>query len=96
VKWRITGPARRDLEGIWTYTQVRWNARQADQYLDLLTARIVWLSGNKNLWIVRDDIRDGLFCYREGRHHIFFSESSDVLTVVRLLHERMDTGQPIK
>ena len=96
MKWRITGPAHRDLEGIWTYTQLRWNARQADQYLELLAARIIWLAGNKNLWIVRDDIRDGLFCYSEGRHLIFFTETSGVLTVVRVLHERMNTEQHIK
>ncbi len=96
MKWRITGPARLDLEGIWTFTQLRWNARQADQYLDLLTARIVWLTGNKNLWMVRDDIRDGLFCYGEGRHRIFITETSGVLTVVRVLHERMDNKRHIK
>lgn len=96
MKWRITVPARRDLAGIWTYTQLRWNAGQADRYLDLLTARIVWLTGNKNLWIVRDDIHDGLYCYGEGRHRIFFTETSGVLTVVRVLHERMDIKRHVK
>ncbi len=96
MKWRITGPARRDLDGIWFYTQLRWNAGQADRYLDLLMTRIVWLTGNRNLWVVRDDIRDGLFCYGEGRHRIFFTETSGMLTVVRVLHERMDSKRQVR
>jgi len=50
----------------------------------------------KSLWILRDDIRDGLFCYGEGRHRIFFTETSGVLTVVRVLHERMDIKRYVK
>jgi toxin ParE1/3/4 len=90
MKWRITGPARRDLAGIWSYTQSNWDVRQADRYLDLLAARIVWLTGNPNMWTARSDIRDGLFSYSEGRHLIIFKETSGMLTVIRVLHDRMD------
>ena len=50
---------------------------------------------NKNLWIPRDDIRDGLFSYSEGRHLIVFKETSGKLAVLRVLHERMDIRRQV-
>jgi toxin ParE1/3/4 len=90
MKWRISGPARRDLDGVWVYTASTWGAEQADRYVDLLTTRMAWLSKNEVLWHKRDDIRADLFSYSEGRHVIFFEASTDTLSVIRVLHERMD------
>jgi len=90
MKWRVTGPARRDLDEIWSHTRANRSVRQADRYIDALVTRIVWLTRNKNLWIPRDDIRDGLFSYGEGRHLIIFKETSGQLAVLRVLHDRMD------
>ena len=96
MKLRITGPARRDLDDIWSYTQSNWGVAQADLYVDALATRFVWLTENRKLWTPRDDIRAGLFSYREGRHLIVFQETSEVLTVVRVLHERMDVRRHVK
>lgn len=90
MKWRISSPARRDLDGVWAYTTSTWSVEQADCYIDLLTTRMVWLSRNETLWQKRDDIRDGLFSYTEGRHVTLFERTSSILSVVRVLHERMD------
>lgn len=93
MKWRISGPARRDLESVWEFTATNWGIEQADRYVDSLTTRIIWLANNRALWRSRDDVRDGLFSYTEGRHLIFFEATDNLLSVVRVLHERMDVVQ---
>lgn len=96
MKWRITGPARRDLEGIWSYTQSSWEPTQADRYVDSLATRILWLSKNRSLWIPRNEIRDGLFSYNEGRYLLVFQEASEVLTIFRVLHDRKDIRRHVE
>ena len=95
MKWRISGPARRDLDNIWAYTASTWSVERADRYIDTLITRIVWLSKNEALWIVRDDIRSDIFSYHEGRHVIIFKATSDALSIVRVLHDRMDVRRHI-
>ncbi|NOX67823.1 MAG: type II toxin-antitoxin system RelE/ParE family toxin [Gammaproteobacteria bacterium] len=96
MKWRISGPARHDLGGVWAYTASTWGVEQADRYVDSLTMRMAWLSKNEAEWHKRGDIRDGLFAYPEGRHVIFFEASVDILSVIRVLHQRMDVVRHVK
>lgn len=95
MKWRISGPARLDLQEIWLHTELSWNINQADRYIDVIAARIEWLSEYRNLWKTRDDIQTGLFSYKEGRHLILFKQEPGVLIVVRVLHDRMDVKRHI-
>lgn len=95
MKWRISGPARKDLEEIWTYTASTWSIEQADHYVDILTTRMVWLSNNPDLWLVRDEIRPGIFSYNESRHVIFFNATPGLLSIIRVLHDRMDVKRHI-
>lgn len=95
MKWRISGPAQRDLDGIWTYTASTWSVEQADRYVDALTTRMIWLSNNPDLWVVRDEIRRDIFSYGEGRHVVFFKATSDMLSIIRVLHDRMDVKRHI-
>lgn len=90
MKWRISDPAYRDLDRVWAYTASTWGIEQADRYVDSLTTRMAWLSKNEALWHKRDDIRNDLFSYPEGRHIIIFKGTANVLSVIRVLHERMD------
>jgi len=90
MKWRISGPARRDLDGVWAYSVATWGNEQVDRYVDSLTMRMEWLAKNEALWHERNDIRNGLFGYPEGRHIIFFEVTAETLSVVRVLHQRMD------
>ena len=95
MKWRLSAPARADLDSIWRYTNEQWNRAQADRYVDSLILRMVWLSQNEALWMDRSDIRDGLFSVREGRHVIFFQSSGEIVSIVRVLHDRMDVARHI-
>lgn len=95
MKWRISGPVQRDLNGIWIYTASTWGVEQADRYVDALTTRMIWLSDNPKLWVARDETRRDIFSYDEGRHVIFFEVTSDILSIVCVLHYRMDVKRHI-
>ncbi len=96
MKIRITGPAQKDLRGIWRYTRQRWGDEQADEYLLQLENRIHWLSQHRGLWIERADIREGLYAYSEGRHLILYIFRGEVLTVLRVLHTQMDVRRHLR
>ena len=95
MKWRLSAPARADLDGIWRYTNEQWNQAQADRYIDSLILRMVWLSENEALWMDRSDIRDGLYSVGESRHVIFFQSTGETISIVRVLHDRMDVARHI-
>lgn len=96
MKWRLSAPARADLDGIWHYTSEHWSQAHADRYIDALIMRMVWLTKNESLWINRNDIRDDLFSFREGRHVIFFQSRGTTISIVRILHDRMDVTRHIE
>ena len=95
MKWRLSAPARADLDSIWRYTSEQWNRAQADRYIDSLILRMVWLGRSKALWKDRSDIRDGLFSVGESRHVIFFQSTGETIPIVRVLHDRMDVARHI-
>ena len=95
MKWRLSAPARADLDSIWRYTGEQWNHSQADRYIDSLILRMVWLSKNKALWKDRSDIGDGLFSVSESRHVIFLQSTGETISIVRVLHDRMDVARHI-
>lgn len=90
MKYRISGPARVDLQEIWTYTYNQWGQAQADMYIEGLTTRFAWLAINKPIWQERDEITDRLHSYHHERHVVLFTETSTGICIVRVLHERMD------
>ena len=90
MKFRITAPARIDLELIWDFTDQNWGEDQADLYIDLLMIRVTWLTVNKGLWQSRPEIQDGVYSYTEKSHVIYFSERSGNIDILRLLHCSMD------
>ncbi|MDH3476065.1 MAG: type II toxin-antitoxin system RelE/ParE family toxin [Rhodospirillales bacterium] len=90
MKVRLARRARADLAEIWQYSDATWGADRADDYLDALTDRILWLAGNRGLWRARDDIAPGLYSHLQGSHVIVFREDAGELQIVRILHSRMD------
>ena len=90
MRYRLTRSARRDLEEISSYSTERWGAERAKVYLSALIARFAWLPRNRSLWRAREDIREGLFSYRESQHIIYFRSHREGIEIVRVLHARMD------
>ena len=90
MTYRISKPARRDLDNIWRYTETNWGIQQADRYVDALLTRFVWLTMNKPMWSKRQEVADGLYSYNQEHHIIFFRGGNDAIEIVRVLHRRMD------
>lgn len=92
AKYHLTNKAVEDLTGIWEYTVDAWSEQQADDYYNMLIASCrkiaenPWLSG-----LNYEEITDGLYGYRAGKHIIFYRMLADGdILVIRILHQRMD------
>ncbi len=95
MTYRLSARAEADLTDIWIYSAEQWGVDQADRYVDALLRRFSWLPGNQTLWKVRPDIAEGVHCYPEQSHVIYFRSfrsHQDGLEILRVLHGRMDPG----
>ena len=86
--------ARADLDGIWDHTVETWGRDQAMTYLRALNRAFKTLAKKPELGRISGEIYEGLRVYPSGKHLIFYfttDKGIDVVRVVRVLHERMDT-----
>jgi len=82
--------ALEDIEGIWDYTAHTWGLDQAERYTENIWDACLALSTGRQRGRAAFDIREGYFKYPIGRHFIFFVEKTDGISVIRILHQRMD------
>ena len=82
-----------DLESIWDYTLREWGLDQALKYDADLIGRIERLARGQSPSRSADDIAPGLRRVLAGEHVVFFREDDAAVTVVRVLHQRMDVGR---
>ena len=87
-----TPAANADISDIWDYTAERWGVDRADRYVDDIRDACEGLAeGRKQGRPV--DVRDGYLKYSVGRHFVFFVSATEGITVIRVLHQSMDTEQ---
>jgi len=86
----LTALAESDLIDIWQYTCERWDATQADKYVDALDRGIRSLLENPNLGVRRDFVRKGYRALLVHRHAIYYTASPSAIRIVRVLHGQMD------
>ena len=85
-----TPAAIADISDIWDYTAGRWGVDRADRYTDEIRDACDGLAeGSKQGRPV--DVREGYLKYSVGRHLVFFVWAADGITVIRVLHQSMDT-----
>jgi toxin ParE1/3/4 len=82
--------AQQDLDEIWDYTEEHWGEAQAERYTFDLKASVEALASGKRQGRPCDQIRPGLFKLTCGSHLIFYKQTRTAVTVVRILHQRMD------
>ena len=87
--YSFTRSATEDLIDIWLYSRETWGEAQADRYQDSLhdcferiAAGTVHAKSVSSIDLVRSH-----HCHH---HYIFFVEQRGTITVVAVLHERMD------
>ncbi|WP_089939106.1 type II toxin-antitoxin system RelE/ParE family toxin [Candidatus Entotheonella palauensis] len=88
--FQLTRRAREDLRSIGRHTQAAWGREQRSRYLGRLDAAFRALAEFPEMGQACDDIREGYRKYHVGRHLIFYRQSSVGITVIRILHDRMD------
>lgn len=87
---RFTPAARSDLLEIWDFTAERWDAAQADTDVHELYAAAVRVSERPDRGRPADHIRPGYRRYSIGSNLLFFLAAEGGVTMVRILHQRMD------
>ncbi|WP_122664678.1 type II toxin-antitoxin system RelE/ParE family toxin [Pseudomonas viridiflava] len=90
TEYRLTPAAERDLEAIWIHTFQEWNTAQANRYIDLITTAFAELAQSPKTAPACDYIRSGYRRRTVERHVIYFRISAYGITVIRILHDRMD------
>ena len=86
----FTPAARADLDSIWDYTETTWGRAQAETYVRAIADLCAGLAGGTRVSQSAEAIRAGYRKARVGKHVVFFHDVEGVLTVVRILHQRMD------
>ncbi len=96
MTYRLSARAEADLTNVWVYSAEQWGVDQADRYIDAVLYRFSWLLENRALWKVRPDIAEGIHCYPEQSHVIYFrtfDSDKSGLEILRVLHGRMDPSE---
>lgn len=88
--YRFTPATARDLSSIWDVTEERWDAVQAEKYLNEIRAAIERVADDPDLAPRCDEVREGYRRYGIGSHLLFNVERDGGVDVIRILHQRMD------
>lgn len=88
--FRLTPRAYEDLKAIGRYTEAQWGKDQRNKYLAALDARFQWLADSPRRGRHRPDIADGYFCFRLGRHLIFYLIGEQGIDIIGIPHQAMD------
>jgi len=93
---KISDTAKKDLKKIGEYTLKEWGILQKKYYLDLFKHSFKTLSHTISddsiipLSKPREDIDRGLLSYNVKKHIVYYRESEQEFTIIRILHSRMD------
>ncbi|NLD15314.1 MAG: type II toxin-antitoxin system RelE/ParE family toxin [Gammaproteobacteria bacterium] len=91
AEYRLSPLAEADLEAIWRYTADKWGVSQANLYQDTLTTAFIRLAAAPQTAPSCDHIRPGYRCSFVEQHTIYFRTAKHGISIVRILHQRMDT-----
>jgi toxin ParE1/3/4 len=85
--------AQEDLLSIWLFGADEWSPEQADQHLHDIEDMCDRLRVHPELGRKRDELIVGLYSIPISPHVIFYQQSPKAITIVRVLHEALDTSQ---
>ena len=94
--YRLTRRALADLRDIARCTRETWGRRQARLYLEELELRIRKLALSPEAGRLREDVAPSVRSFPIGRHVMFYLTSESGITVLRVLHPRMDIARAFR
>lgn len=89
AEFRLTQPAKADVEALFEYTLKIRGARQGERYLRDLQTCLQELALQPHLGRRCDEIRPGLMRMEQGRHVLFYRKKDYGIRIIRILHQRM-------
>lgn len=90
LRLEVTERANDDLRSIQAYTLAQWGADQATAYEAAIHSAFETLRTHPALGKDRGDLRLGLRSFPISSHVILYHVAEDTLTVLRVVHQRMD------
>lgn len=91
INYNFTPEALDDLENIVLYTLTKWGKPQARNYVNGLNLLASRLAEIPQLGRPRNELSQGLFSFPYASHILYYTSSVKGITIVRVLHENMDT-----
>ncbi len=88
-QFRVSRAAKQDLLRIGRFTERRWGKAKRNQYLGQLNQAIALIAENDSIGKICDEISEGYRKFPEGSHVIYY-RVTDMVEIIRILHERMD------
>ncbi len=82
-----------DLRTVSRFSYRTWGRQRRDAYMAELVAAMNGLR-IRDLGRRRDEIKEGLWSIRSGRHVILFRRDAETVRILRVLHERRDLMSP--
>lgn len=95
--YRISKQAIQDLNQIWAYTYQNWGKEQADHYYSLIISEIEFIANNYMAGKSAETLRKNYRVVTVKSHLIFYRKTeNNLVEIVRILHQRMDTKKRLK
>lgn len=89
-KFVLSKRAQSDLRKAKADSLKKWGAEKTRTYLAQLELRMQWLADNPHLGKSRDEVREGLRSFPEGKHVVFYRLGVDCIEVVGVPHQRRE------
>ena len=95
--YRISQEAIKDLNNIWVYTRNKWSKVQADRYYNLIISEIEFIADHFMTGKSAEHIRKNYRVTKIKSHIIFYRKlDNDLVEIIRILHQRMNTKNHLK
>jgi toxin ParE1/3/4 len=92
----LTVAAQKDLRDIEAYTLQQWGERQATRYISLIEEAIDTVGDNPKLGRVRPSLSADYRVYAVKSHFLVYKEDAQSITVLRILHQRMNIFEHVE
>jgi len=86
----VANAARADLRAIRGFTEREWGAARRDRYLAAIRERFELLQRRPEVVAIRRDLGSDYRVLSVGRHLIIYRYNGIEVTIVRVLHQRVD------
>ncbi len=98
MNYKISIEAEIDLEKIWAYTFENWSVEQADRYINQIFDEIEYISIKPKNGKDFSYVRKSYMRTKVKSHFIFYkvSKKTNIIEIIRVLHQQMDVENRLK